>query len=57
MAARSASRHSHWTQYYQSHKDKGRASTEATIILIPKILRTAWNVYKNNRPFASENVT
>lgn len=51
MAARSASRHAHWKPYYQAHRDKGRAPTEATVILARKILRTAWSVYKNDRPF------
>ena len=51
MASRSASRHAHWAPYYQRHKDNGRASTEATVILARKILRTAWSVYKNNKPF------
>lgn len=57
MAARSASRHSHWKPYHQSHRERGRASTEATIILARKILRTAWSVYKNNKPFESNNGT
>lgn len=51
MAARSATRYRYWAPYYQSHKAKGRASTEATIILARKILRTAWSVYKHNKPF------
>ncbi len=51
MAARSASRHPHFKPYYQGQKDKGRATTEATVILARKILRTAWSVYKKKKPF------
>lgn len=51
MAARSAARQPYWAPYYRRHIDNGRATTEATVILARKILRTAWSIYKNNKPF------
>jgi transposase len=49
--ARSAARMSLWKPYYQAQLAKGLSKTAATVILARKMLRVAFAVYKQNRPF------
>ena len=51
MAARAGARGQTWKPYYQSQRDKGLSTTEATVILARKLLRVAWKVYKQETPF------
>lgn len=51
MAARAGARRGYFAPYYQAQKDKGLSSTEAAVILARKLLRVAWSVYKQQKPF------
>jgi transposase len=51
MAARAGSRMPAWKDYYAKQRAKGFSTTEATVILSRKMLRVAWAVYKQGKPF------
>jgi transposase len=51
MAATAGARTKHFKPYYQAQKAKGLSSTEATVILARKLIRVAWSVYKQQKPF------
>jgi transposase len=54
--ARSASRTKLWRPYYEAQLGKGLSSTAATVILARKMLRVAFAVYKNGRPFDASQI-
>ena len=49
--ARAGARMKVWRPYYQAQIAKGLSNTAATVILARKMVRVAFAVYKNNRPF------
>jgi transposase len=49
--ARSAARMPLWRPHYQAQLAKGLSKTAATLILARKMLRVAFALYKQNRPF------
>jgi transposase len=51
--ARSAARTKIWQPHYQAQLAKGLCATEATVVLARKMLRVAFAVYKQDRPFDS----
>lgn len=50
-AARSAARMKIWRPYYERQLAKGLSATAATVILARKMLRIAFTLCKNDRPF------
>jgi transposase len=49
--ARAGARMKVWKPYYQAQLAKGLSNTAATVILARKMVRVAFAVYKQNRPF------
>jgi transposase len=49
--ARAGARTKVWRPYYQAQLAKGLSDTAATVILARKMVRVAFAVYKQNRPF------
>jgi transposase len=49
--ARSAARMKLWRPYYERQLAKGLSATAATVILARKMVRIAFALYKNNKPF------
>jgi transposase len=49
--ARAGARTKVWQAYYQAQLAKGLSNTAATVILARKMVRVAFAVYKQNRPF------
>lgn len=51
MAARSGARLTAWKPYYAKQLAKGLSTTEATVVLARKMLRTAWSIYRSGVDF------
>jgi transposase len=55
--AMAASKTKLWRPYYQAQRAKGLSSTAALVILARKMVRVAFAVYKQNRPFDLGRIT